>query len=94
MVKQMKINKPYSINPGQLYQTQQKQAKELKNIKKPQSDKVEISNEAKKIKELVKKTVSLPDIRQNKVDELKSLIDNDQYVVTPEQIAKSILENI
>ncbi len=90
----MKINKPYSINPGQLYQTQQKRAKEIKNIKNPQNDKVEISNEAKKIKELAKKTMSLPDIRHDKVDELKSQIEKDQYTVTPEQIVKSMLENI
>ncbi len=90
----MKINRPLNVNPGQLYQSQQKQAKESKAAKGSQGDKIEISNEAKKIKELVKKTSSLPDIRSNVVDDLKQRMDNGEYKVSSEDIAKSMLENI
>ncbi|MBS3969665.1 MAG: flagellar biosynthesis anti-sigma factor FlgM [Clostridia bacterium] len=91
----MKINRPLSINPGQLYQSQQqKQAKESKTSRGVQGDKIEISSEAKKIKELVKKTNSLPDIRNDVVDGLKQRIDKGEYKVTSEDIAKSMLENI
>lgn len=90
----MKINSPFSINPGQIYQSQQKKIKENKNFRTTHHDKVEISNEAKKIKELVKKTTNLPDIRQDKVNAIKEQIDSGNYKVTPEQIAKGIIENI
>lgn len=90
----MKINRPLNINPGQLYQSQQKQAKESKISRGVQGDKIEISSEAKKIKELVKKTNSLPDIRNDVVDGLKQRIDKGEYKVASEDIAKSMLENI
>lgn len=90
----MKINRPLNINPGQLYQSQQKQAKESKISRGIQADKIEISSEAKKIKEFVKKTSSLPDIRSDVVEGLKQKIDKGQYKVTSEDIAKSMLENI
>ena len=90
----MKINRPLNVNPGQLYQSQQKAAKEIKAAKGTQGDKIGISKEAKKIKELVKKTTSLPDIRSGVVDDLKQKIDQGDYKVTSEDIAKSMLENI
>ncbi|WP_028307528.1 flagellar biosynthesis anti-sigma factor FlgM [Desulfitibacter alkalitolerans] len=90
----MKINRPSNITPGQLYQSQQKQAKESKAAKGTQGDKIEISTEAKRIKELVRKTISLPDIRNNVVDGLKQKIDKGEYKVSSEDIVKGMLENI
>ncbi len=90
----MKVNGPSNVNPGQLYQAQQKKAKEAKTQKGVTGDKVEISLQAQKIKELTRKTASLPDIRKDQVVKIRKEIDGGTYKVSAEQIAKSMLENI
>ena len=90
----MKVTGSFNVNPGQLYQAQQKKAKEAKTQNNPSTDKVEISPEAQKLKEMVKKTISLPDIRKEQVEQLKKEVDSGSYNISAEQIAKSMLDNI
>ena len=90
----MKIERPFNVIPGQLYQVQRKQTRESKASIEVQGDKLEISNEAKKIKEFAKKTSSLPDLRSDVVDSLKQKIHKGEYYVSSEDIARSMIENI
>ena len=90
----MNIKGPMGIRPGQLYQAQQNQTKQIKTNQKPPGDTIEISPQAKNIKTLTTKTLALPDIREEKVTAIKQQIDSGKYNISAEQIAKSMLDNI
>lgn len=90
----MKIKGSSPINPGQLYKVQQKKIKQLEEQTKVVKDRIEISPQAQKIKEFTRKTIALPDIRKEQVEGIMKKIDDGEYNINAEQIAKSMLENI
>ena len=56
------------------------------------SDKVEPSAEALNLKEMEIKTMSFPDIRPDKVEQVKTLLDSGTYHIASEKIAERLIE--
>jgi negative regulator of flagellin synthesis FlgM len=57
------------------------------------SDQVNVSSTGKEIGQLVERAKSLPAIRQERVDELRALIESGQYDVSSQTIAAAILRD-
>ncbi len=66
-----------------------------KNIKKTNktngADQVELSSTAKDFNEILKMLTDVPDIRQDKVDDLRNQINSGTYNVRSEEVAKKIM---
>lgn len=58
------------------------------------TDKVQISSRAKEIAELMAVINQMPDIRAEKVAEIKKAIESGNYTINPTKIAESILNEI
>ncbi len=91
----MKIAK---ISIEQIYGTTQLKPKNINQKKVEQSNnrikgdvRVSIKGEIKKYKEIVKK---LPDVRNDRVQELKNAIKQGNYKVDAKEVAKRMLEDI
>ena len=89
----MRINSNAPGNIGKLYQTNQTQAgqTEVKPAKAAAHDSVQLSEQAQAIYKMIKETKDLPDIRQEKVAQIKDAITNNTYNVTPQQLAAKML---
>lgn len=89
----MKINGNPPANIGKLYQTYQTQAESAgkKNETVTETDNLQISEQARKIHELIKEAKDLPDIREEKIARIKAEIANNTYNVTPRQLAAKML---
>jgi flagellar biosynthesis anti-sigma factor FlgM len=57
------------------------------------TDQVNVSSTGKEIGQLVERAKALPAIRQERVDELRSLIESGQYDVSSQTIAAAILRD-
>jgi len=57
-----------------------------------QDDKVEISSKAVEIKVALEALSSVPEVRKDRVEELKKLIEEGKYNPDPKEVAKKILE--
>ena len=62
--------------------------------KKTKSDQVSISNEAKEIQNIKETLEDKPEIRQEKVDQIKNQIQNGTYQVDSQKIAEKIISDI
>lgn len=60
----------------------------------PGNDKVNISNRAKLLEEVKGDIDKLPDVRQDKIDTFRKLIDSGQYKADPEKIAMKLYEEM
>lgn len=92
----MKITSNPSNNVTKLYQTYQNQSE--KTEKKAGSDAIEqdnlqLSEQAQKIHELITESKDLPDIREEKIAQIKSQIVNNTYSVTAQQLASKMLSS-
>lgn len=90
----VKINNNPSNNIAKLYQTQQIRTdnKEIKSGSDPVgSDNLQLSEQARQIHELIKETRDLPEIREEKIAQIKDQIANKTYSVTAEQLAAKML---
>jgi negative regulator of flagellin synthesis FlgM len=56
-------------------------------------DQVNVSSTAKEVGQLVERAKNLPSIRQERVDELRALIESGQYDVSSQTIAAAILRD-
>jgi negative regulator of flagellin synthesis FlgM len=56
------------------------------------TDKVEISEAAKEIQEVRKQLDNTPDVRTEKVEQLKNQIENGTYEIKSEEIAEKMLK--
>jgi len=56
-------------------------------------DKVELSSNKKMVETIVEKVKALPEIRQDKVEQIRQAIKSETYNVKGELIAKSILKS-
>ncbi|WP_456273246.1 flagellar biosynthesis anti-sigma factor FlgM [Bacillus sp. AK031] len=83
----MKINNigASGVNP---YKKQLNKLDQLSKPGQPKADKVEISTSAKEMQE----SLRIPKERQAKVDELKISVENGNYRVNSQEVAKSILK--
>ncbi|MDS1029505.1 flagellar biosynthesis anti-sigma factor FlgM [Bacillota bacterium LX-D] len=88
----MKIqgNSPVKINALNAYQKSGSPRKS-ENI---QQDSVELSAQAKEIAELQKKAGQLPEVRQERVADLKQKIAQGQYQIPAEKLADKLLQTI
>lgn len=74
--------------------------KDLKRIKKSEEetpnispdDKVELSSRAVDLKEMQAAAMASPDVRPEKVEQIKMQIDNGTYKISSEKIAEQLIE--
>lgn len=74
--------------------------KDLKRIKKSEEDKtnissddkVELSSRAMDLKEMQSQAMSSPDVRSEKVQQIKTNIENGTYSISSEKIAERLIE--
>lgn len=59
-----------------------------------QSDRVDISGKAREIAELMAVISQMPDVRAEKVAEIKKAVESGNYNINPSKIAESILKEI
>ncbi|MGI6413490.1 MAG: flagellar biosynthesis anti-sigma factor FlgM [Syntrophomonadaceae bacterium] len=90
----MKIDGNNPIKAGSIYQIQQNKNagdKQL-HISRSDTDQIEISEQARKISELVEKAVKLPEVRVEKVEALKEKISEGSYVISARELAIKMLQ--
>ena len=92
----MKINGSYPGNIGKLYQayqTQTEKSNKKTEVTVPEQDNLQLSEQAKKIHELIKETSDLPEIREEKIAKLKEQIKNNTYNISPAKVASKMLSS-
>ncbi len=90
----MKITSNPSNNIAKLYQTQQAQSgksEKKAGLGSIEQDTLHLSDQAKRIHELITTAKDLPDIREEKIAQIKDEIANKTYHVTEEQLAAKML---
>ena len=55
-------------------------------------DKVELSSKALDLKEMQTKTMSFPDVRPEKVEQIKMQVDRGTYNISPGKIAERLID--
>jgi negative regulator of flagellin synthesis FlgM len=68
-----------------------KQGEKASNNIEP-GDKVELSPKALDLKEMQMKTMSFPEVRPEKVEQIKTQLDSDTYNISPGKIAERLIE--
>ena len=58
------------------------------------ADKVDLSGEAREIAEIMGAVKALPEVRTEKVAEIKGLIDSGKYNVEPAKVARRMIDEI
>lgn len=92
----MRINSNVPGNVGKIYQTIQNQAEQTEKkpaIKNIEQDSLQLSEQAKKIHELIKETKDLPEIREEKIAKIKEALANNTYTVSAQQLATKMLSS-
>ena len=69
-----------------------KRIKASEKVPTIESDKVELSSKALDLKEMQIKTMSFPDIRPEKVEQIKTQLDSGTYDISPGKIAERLIE--
>lgn len=90
----MKINGNLPSNIGKLYQTYQTQNEPTSKKtggNTVEQDRLQLSEQGKKIHDLIKKTKDLPEIREEKIAKIKDEIANNTYQVSAQQLADKML---
>jgi flagellar biosynthesis anti-sigma factor FlgM len=90
----MRISSNNPAYVSQLYQINQVQAEQadVKATEKTTgNDSVQLSDQAKAIHDLMNEYKNLPDIRDEKVAQIKESITNNTYNVTAQQLAAKML---
>lgn len=81
-----KINSEY-IKPGII------RAKENEEVPAHiEYDKAELSSKALDLKDMQMKTMSFPDVRAEKVEQIKMLLESGTYNISPGDIAERLIE--
>ncbi|MFW6309438.1 MAG: flagellar biosynthesis anti-sigma factor FlgM [bacterium] len=88
----MRIN-PAHLNKLQKVYENQLQKNKINQDNETRDDKLDISNKARQIKEMEKSLDKLPEIRKEKVEQIKTALKNGTYEVEPEKVAEKILNN-
>ncbi|MTI80220.1 MAG: flagellar biosynthesis anti-sigma factor FlgM [Firmicutes bacterium] len=88
----MKIT-PFGNNPINAYKSQAKKTNQTNNENiKSKGDSVEISKTAKETAKYQAEMKKMPDIREDKVRELKERIENGTYKPSVEKIAEGMIK--
>jgi len=90
----MKINNLMQTN--QILKTYQKAVERTEKVGPAAMarDKIEISDEARDFQTAMKAFKELPEVRQSKIDELKSQVESGQYKPSAEAVVDKIMEMI
>ncbi|NLC37655.1 MAG: flagellar biosynthesis anti-sigma factor FlgM [Clostridia bacterium] len=87
----MKITGQPPVNPFKIYQASQA-SQEKKEIRSYAGDKVELSAQAQKVRELARAVEELPEVREALIAEIKKQLADQTYRVAPEHLAQKILD--
>jgi negative regulator of flagellin synthesis FlgM len=90
----MKITSNPSNNIAKLYQSQQTQferAEKAGDTTAAKHDSLQLSDQAKRIHELISTTKDLPDVREEKIAQIKAELANQTYNVSAAQLAAKML---
>lgn len=90
----MKINSNTPGNIGKLYQSYQtrtEQTEKKAGANSVGSDSLQLSEQAKKIHELIKDAKDLPEIREEKIARIKEEIANNTYNIPAHKVAAKML---
>ena len=97
----MRVNGPENnelLRQAEAYQSvkqkniEDESVKEAQKYQYSQEQKITISNEAKSLHNFIPKMEEIPDIREDKVAELKARIDSGNYEISGEKIAEKMLD--
>ena len=87
----MRINQ---VNLDKLQKSYQQNEKKIKQKQAQRKhDKMDISNQGKKMRQIKEKLDELPDVREDRIAELKEKIEQGEYKVDSEQLARKILND-
>jgi len=90
----MKVTGENKMNVTKIYNDNKPKAVPKKEVAEKKYDKIEISREGMEIAKYVSMAKNAPDIRIQKVNEIKSKLQNGTYKISSEAIAEKILEAI
>lgn len=82
----MKVNK-FNLPPINPYKANQLKTEKTEQTMKAQTDKLEISTEAKQLSEITSYSTE----RNDKIQEIKAQVDAGTYKVDPEKLAANLL---
>lgn len=82
-----------STRQNDLYQINKTDTKQVENKPVVSQDKLELSERASEVGKLVDQVKNFPDVRADKVNELKAQISAGKYEPTGDQIADAILKD-
>jgi flagellar biosynthesis anti-sigma factor FlgM len=91
VVEMMKITGQPPVNPFKIYQASQIR-EEKKEIRPVTGDKVELSEQAQKVRELTRALGEMPEIREPLVTEIKKQLAEQTYRVAPEKLAQKMVD--
>lgn len=66
----------------------------LTGVKKQTEDVIEISKDSRKIADIANAIKNMPEIRAQKVEELKKVIESGNYTVDPRKLAEKIISEL
>lgn len=94
----MDINHAKGISANQIHQYEKneslargKSAPEDRSVTAMPQEKVDLSTAAREIQQMKNALNEIPEVRENKVADLKSRIDNGTYDVSGEEVAKKMM---
>jgi negative regulator of flagellin synthesis FlgM len=88
----MKVSNVYKVYD--VYKAQRTQPMGRISRAEEKKDMVALSTQAKDFQSVMQALSNVPDVRMDKVKEIKTKIDNNQYFVSSEEIANKILGNL
>jgi negative regulator of flagellin synthesis FlgM len=72
-------------------QPEKNQVPQSQEIKNPQTDRVDLSDQSKEMKKIYVAQQIAPDIRTERVNEVKKLIEQDRYQVDSQAVAEKMI---
>jgi len=72
-------------------QPEKNQVPQSQEIKNPQTDRVDLSDQSKEMKKIYVVQQMAPDIRTERVNEVKKLIEQDRYQVDSQAVAEKMI---
>lgn len=90
----MKIYGQSPLNISQIVSAYTRPVRPEGKENKSASDRAEISTAARQLQELLRLSSELPDVRENKVQELRARILDGTYQVSPEALVDSLLREL
>lgn len=87
----MRISIDEARNVARLYQTEGEVSIDLASVTPPATDAVTLTDDAELVKEVLADVKAQPDIREDRVTELKAAYESGQYNVDAKAVADAIV---